>query len=268
MRQSILVKTVNLHESFPPERLSWPFTPLNLGISLSSLTICMGLFVTLTLLSNGFCTIKAWWRWTHYVSEIYGAHMVWCWQKAVLKLARNAGAPALQPTEKQSSSSAVGSGTEQRPLSGSCAKRAGRPPTVSQVKHRSERLASRLVVQRLKTWRLYPGCSLWDASLFYQFSFHCNLLGFFTCKMEAPLECKPNFSYATSLCWVWFLPVSAASHPARRDLGSLPPLRCSDVKAAFPSRIFVQAVASSSMKFTHSLRGSQGGLCIFFHGPG
>lgn len=59
MRQSILVKTADLHESFPHERLPWPLHPFNLGILLSFFTIRMGPFVTLTLLSNGFCTIKA-----------------------------------------------------------------------------------------------------------------------------------------------------------------------------------------------------------------
>lgn len=40
---------------------------------------------------------------------------------------------AFDRREKQSSPSAMGSGTEQRPLSGRCAKRPGRPPGVNQV---------------------------------------------------------------------------------------------------------------------------------------
>lgn len=110
-----------------------PFTPFNLGMLLSFFTICMGPFVTLTLLSNGFCTIKALWRWTLIC--------LWKFTEAIyLDVAKGCARNWLGMQVHCSSAAMrnefiichIGSGTKQRRLSGRCAKTQGRQPSVNQ----------------------------------------------------------------------------------------------------------------------------------------
>lgn len=157
-------------------------------------------------------------------------------------------------------------GQAQEPLSGSCAKRAGRPPTVSQVGNTGLGVWHQLVLQRSKTWRLYPGCSLrCFSSLSIRLVFTA-IFGFFTCKMEAPLgragTCPRHRPQSLGSCLV--LNPALCPH-LRRDLGSLPPLRCSNVKAAFPSRIF-RPLSSLPSEFTHHSQRLTGWAVHLAHG--